>query len=226
VHELAPLLGRIPDLPLHRFRSVSIHAPSAFTAGEERQIAAGLLPIAAERGWRVILHPDTIHDFSVWAPFRDRLAIENMDMRKPIGRTVEELEPIFARLPEASFCFDVAHARQCDPSMVEAVRLLEAFGHRLAEVHLSELDEQCRHTRLSRAAVRACRGLGGLLPLDVPVIIEAPVAPHEITPELMASLEAVGRSCHVRPVLDRSLRRGRQLPASFRRTAPRARLRG
>lgn len=225
VHELAPLLSSLPDLPLLRFRSVSIHAPSAFAASEERQIAADLLPVAAERGWLVIVHPDTIRDFSAWAPFGDRLAIENMDGRKPVGRTVEELRPIFAQLPEASFCFDVAHARQCDPSMVEAVRLLDAFGDRLAEVHLSELDGHCRHTRLSRAAVRACRGIAGLIPLSVPVIIEAPVAPHEIAPELVASLEAVGRSCRVRPHPERSLRRGLHLPASFRRTVPRARVR-
>jgi hypothetical protein len=225
VHELSPLLSCLSDLPLDRYRGISIHAPSAFTADEERRIAADLLPVAAARGWRVILHPDAIHDFSVWAAFGDRLAIENMDVRKPIGRTVEELQPVFAHLPQASFCLDVAHVRQCDPSMVEAVRLLEAFGNRLAEIHLSELDAHSRHTRLSRAAIRACRGLSSLIPLAVPVIIESPVAPHEITLELAAGLEAVGRSCRLLPRPDRSLRRGRHLPVSFRRTAPRARMR-
>ena len=224
MHELATLLRCLPDLPLRSYRHVSVHAPSAFTAAEEREIAADLLPVAVQ-GRLIVLHPDAIHDFSVWAPFRDRLAIENMDCRKPIGRTVEELEPIFARLPAASFCFDVAHARQCDPSMVEAVRLLEAFGDRLAEVHLSELDAHSRHTRLSRAAIRGCRGLGRLIPLSVPVIIEAPVAPHEITPELMASLEAVGRVCRVGSRPGRSLLRRPHLATSFRRTAPRARMR-
>jgi len=193
VHELAPLLSLLPDLPLHRYRSISIHAPSAFTAGEERRIAADLLGVAAARGWLVVVHPDTIHDFGAWVPFGSRLAIENMDRRKPVGRTVEELEPIFARLPRASFCFDVAHARQVDPSMVEAVRLLEVFGDRLAEVHLSELDAQSRHTRLSRAAIHACLEIARLVPADVPVIIEAPVRPHEIGDELMASLQAMGR---------------------------------
>jgi len=214
VHELAPLLKSLPDLPLLRYRTISIHAPSAFTAGEERQIAADLLPVAAARGWLVILHPDAIHDFGVWAPFGDRLAIENMDCRKPVGRTVEELKPVFAHLPEASFCFDVAHARMVDPSMAEALRLLEAFGDRLAEVHLSELDARGRHTRLSRAAVRTFGGLRGLIPLTVPVIIEAPVASHEIAAELRASLEAVGRTCRVR-----SRRRRLHAAAPLRRIA-------
>jgi len=192
MHELAPLLRCLPDLPLRRYEWISIHAPSAFTAAEEREIAADLLAVAA-RGWLIVLHPDAIHDFSVWAPFGDRLAIENMDRRKRGGRTVEELRPVFARLPDASFCFDVAHARQCDTSMTEAFRLLDSFGDRLAEVHVSELDAHSRHVRLSRMAVRAYLEVAGLIPLHVPVVIEAPVRPHEIEDELMASLEAVGR---------------------------------
>jgi hypothetical protein len=192
-HELIPILRAIPDLPLHEYRHISIHAPSAFTVAEESVIARELLPFA-RRGWLIVMHPDAIHDFDVWSGFGNRLCLENMDRRKPVGRTVEELQPIFARLPRASFCFDIAHARQCDTSMTEAYRLLEAFGGRLAEVHVSELDAHSRHVRLSRAGIRACLEVAGSIPLDVPVIIEAPVRPHEIEDELRASLEALGRS--------------------------------
>lgn len=196
VHELTPLLACLHRLSLGAYGHVSVHAPSAFTAAEERDIVEGLLPIAA-RGWLIVLHPDAIHDFALWRHFGDRVAIENMDRRKPVGRTVEELTPIFERLPHASFCFDVAHARQCDTSMTEAFRLLDAFGGRLAEVHVSELDAHSRHVRLSRPAVRACLDVAGLIPLHVPVIIEAPVERSEILDELMTSLEAVGRSVPV-----------------------------
>ena len=127
------------------------------------------------------------------AAFGDRLCVENMDVRKPVGRSVRELLPIFRRLPHASFCFDVAHAAQCDPSMAEAARLLDAFGHRLAEVHVSELDAQSRHVRLSAAGVRACQAVARLIPPHVPAIIEAPVASHHIDDELEASLRALGR---------------------------------
>lgn len=144
------------------------------------------------RRWLVVVHPDTIHDHRLWAGFGDRLCIENMDRRKP-GRTVQELAPVFARLPRASFCFDVAHARQCDPPMGEAYRLLDAFQDRLAEVHVSELDAHGRHERLSPAGVWACQRIADLVPLEVPVIIEAPVQPHEIGAELDASLAALGR---------------------------------
>jgi hypothetical protein len=192
-HELAPLLKAVSQLPLHAYRHISVHAPSAFTAEEEPEIAAALLPVA-RRGWLIILHPDTIHDFRLWAPFGNRLAIENMDCRKPIGRTVDELRPVFARLPEASFCFDVAHAKQCDTSLTEAYRLLDTFGDRLAEVHVSELDAQSRHVRLSRVGMLACLAVAAMIPFHVPVIIEAPVRPDEIEDELLVSLESLGRS--------------------------------
>jgi hypothetical protein len=191
-HELAPLLGVISRLAFDEYAHVSVHAPSAFSAAEEPAIAAALRPVA-QRGWLVVVHPNTIHAPRLWAAFGDRLCIENMDRRKPVGRTVQELRPVFARLPQASFCFDVAHARQCDPSMSEAFRLLDAFHERLAEVHVSELDAHSRHVRLSPAGVWACQRVADMIPLDVPVIIEAPVEPHEISAELEAALEALGR---------------------------------
>jgi hypothetical protein len=191
-HELAPLLELVSQLPLDLYPHVSVHAPSAFTPAQEAAVAAALRPVA-ERGWLVVVHPDTLRDYRLWAPFGDRLCVENMDVRKPVGRTVRELRPVFARLPHASFCFDVAHAHQHDPSMGEALRLLDAFHDRLAEVHVSELDAHSRHVRLSDAGVQACRRIADMIPLDIPMIIEAPVEPHEIEAELDASLEALGR---------------------------------
>lgn len=191
-HELPSLIRAIPQLELAPYRHVSVHAPSAYDAADEARIAAALLPLA-RRGWLIVVHPDTIRDHQCWVPFGDRLAIENMDCRKRVGRTVQELRPVFARLPRASFCFDVAHAWQCDPSLGQAERLLAAFGDRLAEVHVSELDAASRHIRLSADGVEAYQRLAERIPGDVPVIIEAPVQPHEIEGEILSSLEALGR---------------------------------
>lgn len=191
-HELAPLLRAIPHLGLEGYEHVSVHAPSAFSAADEPGIAAALLPLA-RRGWLVIVHPDTLHNHGLWRAFGRRLAIENMDRRKPVGRTVQELWPVFHHLPEASFCLDLAHALQCDATLGEAGRLLSAFDGRLAEVHVSELDSQSRHVRLTRAGIEAYQALAELIPLNVPAIIEAPAQPHEIAAELEASLVALGR---------------------------------
>lgn len=192
VHELEPLMRAAPGLDLRRFRHVSIHAPGRFDAAEERDVVRLLRPAVARR-WLVVLHPDTIHDPALWREFGGFLAIENMDARKP-GRTAEELDPVFAALPQASFCFDVAHAHQCDPSMATARRLLVAHGNRLREVHVSELDAAGQHVAITPTAVAAFRRIARLIPATVPAIIEAPVAPSEIEAEIAASLEALGRT--------------------------------
>lgn len=194
-HELGPLLRAVSTLDLDAYGHVSVHAPSAFPPADEAAIARALLPVA-RRGWLVIVHPDAIRDARPWRALGDRLCIENMDARKP-GRTVGELRPLFAALPRASFCFDVAHAAHCDSTMAEGRRLLDAFGDRLAEVHVSELDAHGRHVRLSRAGIEACLEISDLIPLHVRVIIEAPVTPDEIEAELSASLEALGRLASV-----------------------------
>jgi hypothetical protein len=195
-YELVPLLELIPQLLLDRYQHISVHAPSAITCAQEPEVAAALLSVAL-RGWLVVVHPDTIHDHRHWVPFGDRLAIENMDRRKSVGRTVEELRPLFGRLPEASFCLDLAHVWQYDPSLAEGARLLGAFGERLAEVHVSELDADSRHVRLTPRGIDAYQALAELIPVHVPLIVEAPVAPDELDDELVASLEALGRLCVV-----------------------------
>lgn len=191
--ELRPLLAAIPHLDLSAYHHVTLHGPSAFSAAEEREVAGLLAPWAAQ-GWTVVIHPDSIRDFRLWAGFGPCLSIENMDARKPCGRTAGELRAVFARLPDASFCLDLAHAWQLDPSMREAARLLDAFGERLSHVHVSELDAQSRHVRLSEAGVHAYETVASLIPLSTPVIIESPVGAGQIEAELERCLRATGRA--------------------------------
>lgn len=187
------MLELLSTADLSHFSYVSVHAPSSFTAEEEASVAEALLPLA-ERGWPVVLHPDTIHAPECWTGFGEMLCVENMDKRKPSGRTVAELAVIFDRLPEASLCFDLAHARQCDSSMTEAYLILSEYGKRLKQVHISDLDVESRHSRLTWGAVRAYLEVAGLIPDSVPVIIESPVLMDEVEEELMHALEAVGRA--------------------------------
>ena len=142
--ELVPLLQAIPSLDLTGFDYVSIHAPSQFDANRE---AASWELIAGEaaRGWPIVLHPDAIHnrcnsDFGLWRELGATICIENMDKRKPIGRSAQELARILAQLPDATFCFDIGHARQFDPTMTEAWLVLREFGSKLRQVHVSEVN--------------------------------------------------------------------------------------
>jgi hypothetical protein len=181
--ELQPLLDALGTLPLASYRYKSIHAPSSFDGEQEAEIV-DLLRRYAPRGWPIILHPDTVHDFSAWKGFGKQLAVENMDRRKPIGRTLEELNPIFEKLPDAMFCFDIGHARQCDTTMTEAYRILRAYSGRLCQIHVSEVNTASRHDPLSFAAIRAFSEVAALIPDHVPLILEARVTRDQIKAEI------------------------------------------
>lgn len=173
--ELGPLLAALPALDLSPFAYVSIHAPSRFAPSDEGRIADALAAVVP-RGYPIVLHPDAIHDFGVWRRLGPALAIENMDRRKPVGRTVVELGRVFDRLPEASFCFDVGHAHQVDRTMTDAYFLLRELGVRLSQVHVSEVSTRGRHDPMSRSAVAAFRKVAALVPPEVPILVEAPAS--------------------------------------------------
>jgi cytosine/adenosine deaminase-related metal-dependent hydrolase len=163
-----------------RYRYIAFHAPTDFQ--DERGLVEQLKGIA-ERRINIVVHPDTIRDVTLWRQLGDRLCIENMDSRKATGRTAKELRWFFERLPQAKLCFDVAHARQVDPTMTEAVRILMEFGDRMAQVHLSEVNSRGRHFAMSFIAKRAYEPLADILS-NVPVILESMVQEAGIESEI------------------------------------------
>jgi hypothetical protein len=173
--ELAALVAFVRDHDLTRFRYVSLHAPTDFRPEQEAVVADTFLRLVRQYHWYVVVHPDCIHDASQWRPFEQWLCIENMDKRKPIGRSVEELKKIFDQFPAARLCFDIAHARQVDTSMTEAYRILREYRNRICHLHISEVTSSSKHDRISNAAVKSFREVLNQLPTDVPVIVESPV---------------------------------------------------
>jgi hypothetical protein len=169
--ELDPLTNALPSVDLSGFRFVSIHAPSRFQREEEPWIIERL-QVFVNLGYPIVVHPDVIFDRRRWRKFGDALLIENMDKRKPVGRSVAELQQFFEDLPSARFCFDIGHARQVDPSMTEAVLLLCAFRDRLAEVHMSQVNTASRHDPISINAVSAFRSVLTSIPEAVPIVLE------------------------------------------------------
>ena len=169
--ELPVLIGALPELDLGQFSYVSVHAPSSFSAEEEDGVIELLSRIPP--GWPIIVQPDTIHDSAKWARFDSQLAIENMDRRKPDGRSAEELCRWFERLPNASLCFDLAHAHQCDRTMTEAFRILLRFSDKICQLHVSELDSVGHHFPLSYGSIQAFSEIASLIPADSPVILES-----------------------------------------------------
>jgi hypothetical protein len=187
-HELGPLMAALPTLDLQRFRYVSVHVPSKLAGLAEHDVVEALAP-CREREIPVVLHPDVIRDASLWKAFGSLLCVENMDKRKPTGRTADELVQFFDVLPQASFCLDIAHARQIDPTMGEARKMLRRFGTRLRQIHISELDSAGRHHGLSIATILATRRILPLIREDAPAIIESQITSDRIAAELK-SVEA------------------------------------
>jgi hypothetical protein len=189
-HELEPLLSFVDHTDLRQYRFISVHAPAGFDPSEEAEITQRLSTLA-ERGWPIVVHPDAIYQPAYWQRFGELLYIENMDKRKPVGRSAAELRSVFSTFPDSHLCFDIAHARQCDSSMTEAFKILVEHGSRVRQVHISEVNTSSKHDRLSPTAVRAYRGVAQLIPLDAPVILETPATGNQIGEQLSLAAEAL-----------------------------------
>jgi hypothetical protein len=179
--EVAPLIAAIPQLELSSYKYVSFHAPSSFSEKEEESLIELLASLP--ESWPIVLHPDAVHDFSLWTRLAPRLAIENMDRRKGTGRTVSELYEFFDKLPEARMCLDLGHARQVDSSMVGAYQLLKAFSSRIVQLHVSEVDTFNRHDVISRAAELAFAQIRTFVPSSAVIILESRVESWQIQSE-------------------------------------------
>lgn len=188
--ELQPLVGDLDNLELSKFRYIAFHAPSSLDPTFEATAIQLLEPVAM-RGWPIIVHPNAMHDPAAWSHFDALLCIENMDKRKPIGQTATDLVRIFDVLPRASFCFDIGHARQVDPTMSEATAILQACHKRLKQLHVSEVNTQSKHDPLSLESMLAFQRVASLVPHDIPIIMESRVDETQISEELGRALESL-----------------------------------
>ncbi len=170
--QLIPLKDFLASNPSLTFRYLSIHGPSKDREIAEEELVEELVELAG-RADAIVMHPDTIEELHLYRALGRKLVLENMDARKGSGRTPDELAPSFEELPEAGFCFDIAHAWSVDKSMQIAGELLDALSDRLRHVHLSSLSPELHHVPLSdvdeelfRPSLERC--------VDVPWILEAP----------------------------------------------------
>lgn len=180
--ELRPLVAASRALDVRRFAYVSFHAPSKLGITSEAEAVDQLAQIPGD--WPIVVHPDVVHDYSLWSSLGGRLCLENMDLRKRTGRTADELEAAFRSLPEAGFCFDIGHARQIDSTMGVAIELLRRFGSRLRQIHLSEVDTFGGHHPVGYAARSAYQRVAHFVPDDIPVILESIISPDDMEREL------------------------------------------
>jgi len=189
VSTLVDAIGNL-EVKLKGYSNVSFHAPSSYSPDAEKCLT-DLLFSRIPESWPIVIHPDAVCDWALWARFGHRVAVENMDRRKPIGRNVSELMRIFERLPNASLCFDLGHARQCDSSMTDAFLMLTQFRRRLKQIHLSEVNSESQHETMSYGAKLAFQQVASLIPSEVPIILESRVTQQQIDLEVQRANEAL-----------------------------------
>ena len=169
-HELPTVIAELSKIE-RTFTYMSLHVPSRLHALTEAEVVAQLSSL--EQPDAFVVHPNVIHDRDVWHLLGARLCIENMDQRKRVGRTADELFGFFNEFAEAGFCLDLGHAHQIDPTMGVAIELLDAYGERLRHVHVSEVDPYGRHVPIGYTAKFAFANIADLIPAEVPIIIES-----------------------------------------------------
>jgi hypothetical protein len=187
-HELPRLVALAGTLDLAGFQYVSVHAPSKLGALSEREAFEQLAALPPQ--WPIVAHPEILRTPSLWRSLGSRLCLENMDDRKPRGRTPAELRALFEEYPEASFCLDVGHARQIDPTMAVALRMLVDFGERLVQLHVSEVGPRGEHQHVAATTRWAFERIAHRVPWDCPLIIEAMVTAEQIEAEIMSVMLA------------------------------------
>jgi hypothetical protein len=202
-HELQPLVEAVSGLDLKEFEYVSFHAPSKLGALDENAVF-DLLKNLPE-SWPIIAHPEIIRTSSLWTRLGSRLCVENMDNRKAGGRTVAELRDIFASLPNATFCLDVGHAKQIDPTMITAILMLREFGGRLRQIHVSDVGPRGEHRSVGVMARLAFSRVAAYIPKTCPLIIESIIDPEQIDHEMRAVIDAFDEVASYRDLFSATL---------------------
>jgi hypothetical protein len=169
---LREYLASGPELP---FRYVSIHGPSKNRKMPEEELVTQLCELAQTCDG-IVMHPDTLEAPERYRALGRKLVLENMDARKPWGRTAGELLVTYAQVPEAGFCLDIAHAWSIRGGISVADELLAEFGDRLRQVHVSSLSPELNHEPLTALDAERFRPVLGRCG-DVPWILEAPLHP-------------------------------------------------
>jgi hypothetical protein len=194
--EVKELIDSIEGLDLTRFEYISFHAPSKLTTMEEEELIDLLGPIV-QKGWPIITHPDIITNFDYWKQLGNCLCIENMDKRKKVGRTTIDLSEIFNKLPDATFCFDIAHVKQVDPTMTEGYWMIKRFRSKLKEIHISSVNTQSKHERLTLESLLSFNKLAEYIPNNIPIILESPIGPNEIEFEMNLAASVLSRDINI-----------------------------
>ncbi len=130
------------DARLSAFARVSVHAPAVLDSSPN---AVAQLVLDSGLSYDLIFHPDLFREEGALARLEGQAVFENMDVNKNFGCTPSDMAEVFARFPAAGFCLDVAHVWTNDRTLRLGFELLDAFGDRLRQLHVSGIEPDGTH---------------------------------------------------------------------------------
>jgi len=152
---LASLTAHLADATIEGFARVSLHAPVGITSVAAVVSSVLELPLDGD----IVLHPDIYGDDASVSHLGGRAMFENMDIAKTFGRTVEDVGTVLDRFPDSGFCLDVAHVWTNDPTLALGHNLIDAFGSRLRQLHVSGIEPDGTHRETTPADLELYRPL-------------------------------------------------------------------
>ncbi|MFH0891050.1 MAG: hypothetical protein V1856_03390 [Candidatus Liptonbacteria bacterium] len=174
---------------LSGFEHVSLHAPKLdFSGGEKGQeILSGIKRFNenVRRLDLIVIHPDTISDFSGLENCGLPIGMENMDQRKKTHRTIEDMEKLFRDFAGFSMVLDVNHAFVNDPSYELGRTFVKKFEDKIKEVHLSGF-KTLHDPLFENEQAELVRTISEL---EVPIIIESDINSDTMVRELQYILD-------------------------------------
>jgi hypothetical protein len=131
------------------FERVSIHAPASMVDTSVAAVTDKLVALAWD--FDTVFHPDMFVGQGSLRRLGRRVVFENMDIQKDSGQSTADLRRVFDLYPDAGFCLDVAHVWTNDPSLRLGHDLLDTFGERLRQLHVSGIGPDGTHRPTTRA---------------------------------------------------------------------------
>ncbi|MDD4877848.1 MAG: hypothetical protein PHO02_02300 [Candidatus Nanoarchaeia archaeon] len=161
---------------LSSYELVTIHAPwkdGVRYDGNSSTIVDKLKEICSvQKIYGIVLHPNTVDDYSLLEKSGLPFLIENMDNKARCGTRPQEFEKL-KKDYNFGFVLDLQHAYMHDPAMQLAGEIIEAMGDNIREFHASGQLKNNTHTLLHQS--ENSKIITSLLRNDLPIILEGKI---------------------------------------------------
>lgn len=158
---------------LSKYELVTIHAPWAEGARYDKNSTAAINKLkeicSVQKIYGIVLHPNTVDDYTLIEKSGLPFLIENMDNKARCGTHPSEFEKL-KKDYNFGFVLDLQHAYMHDPTMQLAGELMEAMEGRIREFHVSGELKGKPHSLLHHSD--NSNVIIGMLRSDMPIILE------------------------------------------------------